>query len=157
MVNKDMILYNEINDLSISELSEEQIKIVAVRLLEDINIKRLENDINETILKLSCVGDPSFGADLKFIALDNQTRLKLINMLLNNFNLFKSCRYNLRRNVQDCRENFDQIYSIVNYAKQLIETVIEYGEFSKVNNESEKLIDNKSEQILLNKGENVNE
>ena len=96
MNKKDLILY-QINELSICDLTEEQVENVVTNILDNVSIGKLEEKVQEVILKLSGVGEPSLFADIEFIALDNQKRLKLIYTLTYNFNIFKANYKNLKK------------------------------------------------------------
>lgn len=128
MKNNKLII-SELHQIDIYSLDGDALKELAVNVLDKINVSQLKRDVTKTCLNLTGVGAPSFGANAKQIALDNQRRLELTFLLLNNFDLLESYIKNLRSNKGRCRENDDYIFGFVSKTKDLIETIIEYGEF----------------------------
>lgn len=128
MKNNQLIL-SKLHQINIYDLDGDETKQLAVNILDKINLSQLKKDVTNTCLKLTGVGAPSFGANAKEIALDNQKRLELTFLLLNNFDLLESYIKNLRRNKNSCRENDDYIFGFVSKTKDLIETIIDYGDF----------------------------
>ena len=152
MNKKDLILY-QINELSIYDLTEEQIKDVTSNILDNVSIGKLEEKVQEVILKLSGVGEPSLFADIEFIALDNQKRLKLIYTLTYNFNIFKANYKNLKKNKYSCREDNDRVFNFLINTQEIIKVIIEYAEFNYNEKlENQKYIEELNKK-LLNTGE----
>lgn len=149
-----MILY-EINKLDLCDLTEEQIQILTTNILNTVNIKQLEERVHEVILKLSGVGEPTWNADLNIIALDNQKRLSLIYMLLNNMDLFKSDVKNLKLNKLECRDDFEKVYGFLLRTKDMIKSIIDYGEFSakEIAEQQKYLADINNKYNLLENGD----
>lgn len=143
MKNNQLVVMKELKELDVYELEAEQIILVAANIIDKLNLKKLEDDIIAACLKLTGVGAPCFGADMEFIALDNQKRLDLTYMLLDNFQQIKKMISNLKRNKQQCRENEDLIFSLVLKTKEIIDTIVDYGNFIYEENEEGKLLLNK--------------
>ena len=81
-MNKNELILYKLNKLEISELTDEEQNELAKLLVDEVNIKKLEEQIKDLILWLSSAAPPSFGADARYIALDNQKRLEIIHKLL---------------------------------------------------------------------------
>lgn len=152
MNKKDLILY-QINELSICDLTEEQVENVVTNILDNVSIGKLEEKVQEVILKLSGVGEPSLFADIEFIALDNQKRLNLIHSLTYNLNIFKANYKNLKKNKYSCREDNDRVFNFLINTQEIIKVIIEYAEFNyKEKLENQKYIEELNKK-LLNTGE----
>ena len=148
----ELILKNT-NELSIYGLTDKQIEDVTWNILDNVSISKLEEKVQEVILKLSGVGEPSFGADIKFIALDNQKRLNLIYNLTYNFNIFKANYKNLKKNKYRCREDSDKVFNFLINTQDIIKVIIEYAEFNYNEKlENQKYIEELNKK-LLNTGE----
>ena len=153
MKRNEMIIY-EVKNLDLYNLENEQLEQITNDILTNVNISKLEEKINQVILKLSGVGEPSFGADIKYIALDNQKRLNLIYMLSYNFNLFKfDVRY-LKRHKNDSSIDSEKLSSFLFKTKDIINTILDYGEFTLKEQEEQTKYLNEINKKLLNRGEN---
>lgn len=143
------LISKNINKLSIYDLTDEQIEDVTSNILDNVSISKLEEKVQEVILKLSGVGEPCFGADLKFIALDNQKRLNLIHSLTYNFNIFKANYKNLKKNKYRCREDSDKVFNFLINTQDIIKVIIEYAEFNhKEKLENQKYIEELNKKLL---------
>lgn len=129
-MNKNEIIIYEMNSLDICDLTSDQIDTLATNILNNVNIKQLEEKVHEVILKLSGVGEPTWDADMNYIALDNQKRLSLIYMLMYNMDLFKADVKNLKANKLGCRNDEEKVFNFISRTKDLIESIVNYGEFS---------------------------
>lgn len=148
MSNKMII--SEFNNIDLYSLNDNQVKYLAANIIEKINLTQLKEEVMKTCLKLTGVGEPTWNADVKFIALDNQKRLELTYLLLNNFNLFEKDVKNFRRNKLKCRENDEYIFNFLFKTKDLISSIIEYGEFRvKELKENQKELLKYNSDILL--------
>lgn len=130
MNKNDLVIY-EFKDIDIDDLTEEQRMITANYLVSNVNIRKLEDEIHKCILNLSGVGGPSFGADISWLALDNQKRLELVHQLLYYLDIFKSDIKYLKKNLNKTYIDDEQIYSFLYYAKDLIRTILQYGQFKQ--------------------------
>lgn len=123
------LIIKEVHELDINNLDGDQLRTLASNIISKLNVKKLEEDIVKTIIHLSNVGSPSFGADVKTLLNEDEKRLNLINQLANNLQHIKSYTHNFRYNKYGCRENDDHIYAYVHKVKDLIDSIINYGEF----------------------------
>ena len=48
---------------------------------------------------------------------------------MNNFNFIKDDVKNFRKNKNNCNDNIDYVYSFLSRTKDLVESIIEFGEF----------------------------
>lgn len=142
--NQEILLKLSNDDLLYS-MEAPEIKELSKYISDNINLKALERAITKATLNLSGVAGPSFMADAKWIALDNQKRLELVYMLTNNFQLLKSDLNNFRRNKSNLQENTEGLFGFILNTKDLLETIQKYQEF-KV----EEAIDNQK-QLMENK------
>ena len=147
-MNNELIVQN-INDIDISNLSEKEVIQLADTVICNVNINKLEEKVNEACMTLSNVGEPRFGADLKFIALDNQQRLNIVYNLLNNFTTFKADIKNFKHNKLDCRQNYEYIFNFLLNTKDMISSVIEYGSFKQKENKELNEVKNQLETHTL--------
>lgn len=113
----------------LSDLEDYQIIDLANSIISSINLTQLKKSVNNACQILSGVTPPSFGADAVFIALDNQARLEIIYQLLHNCDFLETYVKNLKSNKNNCKENFDYIYSFVSTTIDLFKSVQNYGEF----------------------------
>lgn len=147
-MNKDMIIY-EVNNIDLYDLNSNQLKELKNEIINNINISKLERKINEVTLKLSGVAGPSLDADIKYIALDNQERLNLIYMLNYNLNCFKSDVKYLRKYKDDISIDDEKIFMFLLKTKDMVETIINYGEFTvKEKQEQQKYLEQINKKLL---------
>lgn len=147
-MNKDMIIY-EVNNVDLYDLNSNQLKELKNEIINNINISKLERKINEVTLKLSGVAGPSLDADIKYIALDNQERLNLIYMLNYNLNCFKSDVKYLRKYKDDISIDDEKIFMFLLKTKDMVETIINYGEFTvKEKQEQQKYLEQINKKLL---------
>ena len=147
-MNKDMIIY-EVNNVDLYDLNSNQLKELKNEIINNINISKLERKINEVTLKLSGVAGPSLDADIKYIALDNQERLNLIYMLNYNLNCFKSDVKYLRKYKGDISIDDEKIFMFLLKTKDMVETIINYGEFTvKEKQEQQKYLEQINKKLL---------
>lgn len=152
MKRNEMVIY-EVKNLDLYNLEHEQLEQITNDILTNVNMSKLEEKINQVILKLSGVGEPSFGADIKYIALDNQKRLNLIYMLSYNFNLFKADVKYLKRHKNDTSIDSEKLLSFLFKTKDIINTILDYGEFTLKEQEEQLKYLNDVNKRLLNGGE----
>ena len=138
-MNKNYLLLTQLNNSKdLNELTEYEIEELSNLIISSVNLKQLRLSVDNACKILSGVGEPCFGADLKFIALDNQARLTLIYKLLDGYSYLESSIKNLKRNKHNCRENFDFIYSFVSNTIDLLKTVKDY-EIFRFNEKNENI------------------
>ncbi len=138
------LIIKNINNIDIDLLSTEDLVELKDCVVNTINLSKLNEDIAKACMNLSQVGPPSFMADVVYIAMDNQKRLDIIYMLMNNFNLFKNDVKNFKRNKNDCNDNIEYVYSFLGRTQSLIKSIIDFGDFKK--NEYEE----NQKQVKLN-------
>lgn len=152
-MSNDLII-KEINSIDIYDLTEGQVIELKQNIVSSVNISKLNEAVEKACMNLSQVGPPSFMADAVYIALDNQKRLDIIYGLINNFNLFKNDVKNFRKNKNNCNENYDYIFNFISNTKDLVESIVQFGEFKQeeYKENMKQLEDNKRK--YLESGEN---
>ena len=148
MKNNQLILQN-FQQLDLYNMNEEKIIEIKNQLVENVKISKLEQEVKKAILKLSRVGPPSFMADAVYIALDNQQRLDIIYLLLDNFELFKQQTKNFKKDKNNCNDNFEYIFNYLLHTQDLLKTIYKYTEFQyneKV--ENEKILMENKQKLL---------
>lgn len=163
MNENKLIIFNKNSALSISEfmnldlydLEYNQIEIIKNEIVKNIKLDKLQDAIEKAILDLSRVGEPSLGADVKFIALDNQKRLNLICMLQDSLRNFRETTKNFKRNKLDCNNNSEAVFNYVLKLKEILQNVIDYGNFKiEEYNENMKYLNELERQRKLKEQEN---
>ena len=147
--NNQEILLKLSNEDMLYELETDEIKELSKFISDNINLKALERAITKATLKLSGVSGPSFMADAKWSALDNQKRLELIYMLTNNFQLLKADLSNYRKNKFDLKDNPEGLLNFILNTREILKTVQKYQEFrieEKV--ENQKQLDENKRRLL---------
>ena len=141
MKGNELILQT-FQEMDLYSMSEQMVIDTKDQLLENVNISNLEKQVKNAILKLSGVGQPSLGADVEYIALDNQARLNIIYQLLNTFELFKIQTRNLKRNKYNCNtDNFEYVFNYLTRTQELFRSIYKYAEFQhKEHTENQKAI-----------------
>lgn len=123
------LIIRKINNIDIYDLEEEQIFELKDTIVKNVNLKQLRESVNKAVLNLSGVGDPTWNADLNFIALDNQKRLNIIYMLISNLEMFEISVSNIKKNKYGCAMDSEQSLRFLGIAKDLVDTIIKFGEF----------------------------
>lgn len=147
--NNQEILLKLSNEDMLYELETDEIKELSKFISDNINLKALERAITKATLKLSGVSGPSFMADAKWLALDNQKRLELIYMLTNNFQSLKADLSNYRKNKFDLKDNPEGLLNFILNTREILKTVQKYQEFrieEKV--ENQKQLDENKRRLL---------
>lgn len=129
-MSNDLII-KEINNVDLCDLTEEQVIELKQNIVSNVNISKLNEAVTNACMNLSLVGPPSFMADAVYIAIDNQRRLDIIYKLINNFNLFKNDVKNFKKNKNNCNNNYDYMFNFLSNTKDLVESVVEFGEFKQ--------------------------
>lgn len=123
------LIIRKINNIDIYDLEEEQIFELKDTIVKNVNLKQLRESVNKAVLNLSGVGDPTWNADLNFIALDNQKRLNIIYMLISNLEMFEISVSNIKKNRYGCAVDSEQSLRFLGITKDLVDTIIKFGEF----------------------------
>ena len=79
-----------------------------------VYIPKLEEQIKELILKISNIED---------ITEDNQERLKLIYTLLTNMEEFKNQTRNIKRDTNQCSEDYNYIFQYLQTTQYLVQAM----------------------------------
>lgn len=132
-MNNKLIISN-MNKLDLYDLSVEDTYILADTIVNNFNVSQLKKSIQKASLNLSAVTKPCFGADLKYIALDNQTRLEIIWKLLNSFELFEKDIKNIKKRKLNYYE-YDYVFQFLSNTQKIMQAVYEYGEFKVLEKE----------------------
>lgn len=129
-INNNQIIFNKLeNEDLLYEMTETEIQELAEFISDNVNLKALERAITKATLNLSGVGGPSFMADARWLAMDNQKRLELIYMLTNNFQLFKGSLTNYRRNRLNFQDNSEGLLHFILTLRDLFKTTIDFQDF----------------------------
>lgn len=92
------LILKEIKSLNIFDLQEDEVIAIQQNIISNVNLNKMREQVEMACRNLSQVTPPSFGADLKYIALDNQEILELIFKLLDGFSKFEKDVKCFRRN-----------------------------------------------------------
>lgn len=103
-----------IQSLELYTLEEKEITHYKRELLRVVYIPKLEEQIKELILKISNIEDTTQ---------DNQERLKLIYSLLTNMEEFKNQTRNIKRDTNQCSENYNYIFQYLQTTQYLVKAI----------------------------------
>lgn len=148
------LIIRKINNIDIYDLEEEQIFELKDTIVKNVNLKQLRESVNKAVLNLSGVGDPTWNADLNFIALDNQKRLNIIYMLISNLEMFEISVSNIKKNRYGCAMDSEQSLRFLGITKDLVDTVIKFGEFKMDEAYQNKLELEENKRLELEGGNN---
>lgn len=119
--NADMEKLLEImQDLKLHTLEEKEVTHYKRELLRVVYIPKLEEQIKDLILKISNIEDTTE---------DNQERLKLIYTLLSNMREFKNKTRNIKRDTNQCNEDYNYIFQYLQTAQYLIKAMNQATEY----------------------------
>lgn len=152
-MTNDLII-RKINNIDIYDLEDEQIFELKDTIVKNVNLKQLRESVNKAVLNLSGVGDPTWNADLNFIALDNQKRLNIIYMLISNLEMFEISVSNIKKNRYGCAMDSEQSLRFLGITKDLVNTVIKFGEFKMDEAYQNKLELEENKRLELEGGNN---
>ena len=79
------LILQEIKNMDLADLQEKEVIALQQNIISNVNLNKMREQVETACRDLSQVTPPSFGADLRYIALDNQERLELIFKLLDGF------------------------------------------------------------------------
>lgn len=148
------LIIRKINNIDIYDLEEEQIFELKDTIVKNVNLKQLRESVNKAVLNLSGVGDPTWNADLNFIALDNQKRLNIVYMLISNLEMFEISVSNIKKNKYGCAMDSEQSLRFLGITKDLVDTVIKFGEFKMDEAYQNKLELEENKRLELEGGNN---
>ena len=152
-MTNDLII-RKINNIDIYDLEDEQIFELKDTIVKNVNLKQLRESVNKAVLNLSGVGDPTWNADLNFIALDNQKRLNIIYMLISNLEMFEISVSNIKKNKYGCAMDSEQSLRFLGITKDLVDTIIKFGEFKMDEAYQNKLELEENKRLELGGGNN---
>lgn len=155
MMANELIL-KEIKSLNIFDLQEDEVIAMKQNIISNVNLNKMREQVENACRNLSQVTPPSFGADLKYIALDNQKRLELIFKLLDGFNKFEKDVKCFRRNKYNCNNNYEHIFNFLLNIQDLVNAVLDHSDFKikewEENNRQVQEIKRLEEEKLYLKG-----
>ncbi len=144
------LIIKELNNIELSDLQEEQIIALQQNIISNVNLNKMREQVESACRNLSQVAPPSFMADLKYIALDNQQRLEIIFKLLDNFSMFEKDVKLFRKNKNNCNDNYEYIFSFLLRTQDLVNAVLEHSDFKiKEWEENNKYMQKKLEEKKL--------
>lgn len=123
------LILKEINNVDLCDLKEEEVLTLQKNIISNVNLNKMREQVETACRNLSQVAPPCFGADLKYIALDNQERLELIYKLLDNFSMFEKDVKLFRRNKNNCNNNYEYIFSFLLRTQDLVNAVLDHSNF----------------------------
>ena len=102
VITANELILKQMQNIELSDLEEEQIVALQQNIISNVNLNKMREQVELACRNLSQVTPPSFMADVKYIALDNQKRLELIFKLLDSFTMFEKDVKLFRRNKNNC-------------------------------------------------------
>lgn len=103
-----------IQDLKLHTLEEKEVSHYKRELLRVVYIPKLEEQIKDLILKVSNIEDTTQ---------DNQERLNLIYSLLTNMEEFKNQTRNIKRDTNQCSEDYNYIFQYLQTTQYLVQAM----------------------------------
>lgn len=123
------LILQEIKNMELSDLQEEGVIALQQNIISNVNLNKMREQVELACKNLSQVTPPRDGADLRYIALDNQERLELIFKLLNSFTMFEKDVKLFRRNKNNCNNNYEYIFNFLLRTQDLVNAVIDHSDF----------------------------
>lgn len=123
------LILQEIKNMELSDLQEEEVIALQQNIISNVNLNKMREQVESACRNLSQVTPPRDGADLRYIALDNQERLELIFKLLDSFTMFEKDVKLFRRNKNNCNNNYEYIFSFLLRTQDLVNAVIDHSDF----------------------------
>lgn len=119
-VNNELIV--RINNIieNCYEIDSKELVEVTKEITTTVKLKSLKKAVDKICMNLSSVSDPTWYADAKDIAWDNQKRLTTIYQLLDVYYMIEKDVKNIKRNKNNCIENNDYLYSILLRIQELL-------------------------------------
>lgn len=123
------LILQEIKNMELSDLQEEGVIALQQNIISNVNLNKMREQVELACKNLSQVTPPRDGADLGYIALDNQERLELIFKLLDSFTMFEKDVKLFRRNKNNCNNNYEYIFNFLLRTQDLVNAVIDHSDF----------------------------
>lgn len=102
------------------EIDFQELKEVTNEVVTTVKLKSLKKAVDKICMNLASVGEPTWNADAKDIAWDNQKRLATIYQLLDVYYLLEKDVKNIKKNRNNCIENSDYLYTILLRVQELL-------------------------------------
>lgn len=151
------LILQEIKNMDLLDLQEEEVIALQQNIISNVNLNKMREQVESACRNLSQVTPPRDGADLKYIALDNQERLELIFKLLDSFTMFEKDVKLFRRNKNNCNNNYEYIFNFLLRTQDLVNAVIDHSDFKikewEENNKQVQEIKRLEEKKLYIEGE----
>lgn len=151
------LILKEMKNTDLYDLQEDEIVALQQNIISNVNLNKMREQVETACRNLSQVTPPCFGADLKYIALDNQERLELIFKLLDGFSKFEKDVKCFRRNKCNCNNNYEHIFNFLLNTQDLVNAVLDHSNFKikewKENNKQVQEIKRLEEKKLYIEGE----
>lgn len=123
------LILKEIKNTDLYDLQEDEIVALQQNIISNVNLNKMREQVETACRNLSQVGPPCFGADICFIAKDNQERLELIFKLLDRFNKFEKDVKCFRRNKNNCNSNYEYVFNFLLGTQDLVNAVLDHSNF----------------------------
>ncbi len=123
------LILQEIKNMDLSDLQEKEVIALQQNIISNVNLNKMREQVETACRDLSQVTPPSFGADLRYIALDNQERLELIFKLLDGFSKFEKDVKCFRKNKYNCNNNYEHIFNFLLSTQDLVNAVLDHSNF----------------------------
>lgn len=151
------LILQEMKSVDLFDLQEEQVIALQQNIVSKVNLNKMREQVESACKNLSQVTPPRDGADLRYIALDNQERLELIFKLLNSFTMFEQNVKCFRRNKSNSNNNYEYIFDFLLGTQDLVNAVLDHSDFKikewEENNKQVQEIKRLEEKNLYIKGE----
>lgn len=118
------LILKQIQNIELSDLKDKKIIALHQNIITNINLNEIKKQVISICRNLSQVTSFSFGADLKYIAKDNQQRLELIFQLLDSLIMFEEDVKCFRKNKNNCNDNYDYIFSFLLRTQDLANAIL---------------------------------
>ena len=152
------LILKQIQNIDLLDLQEEQVFALQQSITLNVNLNKMREQVESACKNLSQVTPPRDGADLRYIAFDNQERLELIFKLLDSFTMFEKDVKLFRRNKNKCNNNYEYIFSFLLRTQDLVNAVIDHSDFKikeweENNRQVQEIKRLGSEQLYLDNGD----
>lgn len=123
------LILKEIKNTDLYNLQEDEVVALQQSIKSNVNLNKMREQVESACRNLSQVTPPRDGADLRYIALDNQERLELIFKLLDSFTMFEKDVKLFRRNKNNCNNNYEYIFNFLLRTQDLVNAVLDHSDF----------------------------
>lgn len=123
------LILKEMKSVDLFDLQENEVVALQQNIISNVNLNKMREQVEMACRNLSQVTPPRDGADLRYIALDNQERLELIFKLLDSFTMFEKDVKLFRRNKNNCNNNYEYIFNFLLRTQDLVNAVLDHSDF----------------------------